>query len=145
MVAAATVSLLLFAGVPVAAWCGWLSAGLLLAVALFTGTAAVFFQTAYSAYLPSILEPDDQSEGNAELHGSVSAAQIAGLGSGGLIAQLAGAVKGMFANAATFLVSLLCLAGIRHREPTSRRPTGGSPPSPRCRAGSRAAHDGKVR
>jgi MFS family permease len=121
MLAAAAVSLVLFAGVPVAAWFGWLSISLLLGVALLTGTAAVFFQTAYSAYLPSILEPDDQPEGNAKLHGSASAAQIAGLGSGGLIAQLAGAVNGMFANAATFLVSILCLAGIRHREPLVAR------------------------
>ncbi|MEV5379120.1 MFS transporter [Streptomyces nondiastaticus] len=117
MMTAASVSLVLFAGVPVAALAGRLSMGLLLAVALLTGTAAVFFQTAYSAYLPSILEPADQPEGNAKLHGSASAAQIAGLGSGGLIAQFAGAVNGMFANAATFLVSLLCLSGIRHREP----------------------------
>ncbi|MFI6283433.1 MFS transporter [Streptomyces sp. NPDC051018] len=127
MLAAAGVSLVLFAGVPASAWCGWLSIELLLGVALLTGTAAVFFQTAYSAYLPGILEPDDQPEGNAKLHGSASAAQIAGLGSGGLIAQLAGAVNGMLANAATFLVSLLCLAGIRHREPrvtgTEHRPT----------------------
>ncbi|MFQ6199802.1 MFS transporter [Streptomyces sp. NPDC000405] len=126
MLAAAAASLLLFASVPVAAWSGWLSIGLLLAIALLTGTAAVFFQTAYSAYLPSILEPADQPEGNAKLHGSASAAQIAGLGSGGLIAQLTGAVNGMFANAATLLVSLLCLAGIRHREPhvarTEHRP-----------------------
>ncbi|QER90378.1 MFS transporter [Streptomyces tendae] len=121
MLAAAAVSLLLFASVPVTAWSGRLSIGLLLVVALLTGTAAVFFQTAYTAYLPTILEPDDQPEGNAKLHGSASAAQIAGLGSGGLIAQLAGAVNGMFANAATFLVSLLCLAGIRHREPRITR------------------------
>ncbi|MFG2586210.1 MFS transporter [Streptomyces malaysiensis] len=121
MLASAAISLLLFASVPVATWSGWLSIGLLLAVALLTGTAAVFFQTAYSACLPSLLEPDDQPEGNAKLHGSASAAQIAGLGSGGLIAQLAGAVNGMFANAATFLVSLLCLAGIRHREPPITR------------------------
>ena len=117
MLAAAAVSFLLFVGVPVAAWYGRLSIGLLLAVALLAGTAAVFFQTAYSAYLPSILEPADQPEGNAKLHGSASAAQIAGLGAGGLIAQVAGAVNGLFANAATFLVSLLCLSGIRHREP----------------------------
>ncbi|MGW2595470.1 MFS transporter [Streptomyces sp. NPDC001515] len=117
MLTSAAVSLVLFAGLPVAAWSGRLSIGLLLAVALLAGTAAVFFQTAYSAYLPSILDADDQPEGNAKLHGSASAAQIAGLGSGGLIAQVAGAVNGMFANAATFLVSLLCLAGIRHREP----------------------------
>lgn len=117
MLAAAAVSLVLFAAVPLAAWAGLLSVGLLAGVALATGTSAVFFQTAYTAYLPTILTPDDQPEGNAKLHGSASAAQIAGLGSGGLIAQLAGAVNGMFANAATFLVSLLCLSRIRHREP----------------------------
>ncbi|MFB8212810.1 MFS transporter [Streptomyces sp. NPDC056010] len=127
MLAAAAVSLVLFAAIPIASWSGRLSIGLLLAVALLAGTATVFFQTAYTAYLPTILDPDDQPEGNAKLHGSASAAQIAGLGAGGLIAQLAGAVNGMFANAATFLVSLLCLAGIRHREPrvtrAGKRPT----------------------
>ncbi len=117
MLAAAAVSLVLFASVPVAAWCGLLSIPLLLAVALLTGTAAVFFQTAYSAYLAGLLDPEDQPEGNAKLHGSASAAQIAGQGSGGLIAQLAGAVNGMFVNAATFLVSLVCLVGIGFREP----------------------------
>ncbi|MFR9725580.1 MFS transporter [Streptomyces sp. MS19] len=116
MLTAAAVSLVLFASVPVAARLGLLSIGPLLMVSLLTGTAAVFFQTAYSAYVPSILEPEDQPEGNAALHGSASAAQIAGLGSGGLIAQAAGAVNGLLANAATFLVSLLCLTGIRHRE-----------------------------
>jgi MFS family permease len=121
MLTAAAVSLTAFLCVPVAAGLGLLSIGLLLAVALLTGTAAVFFQTAYSAYLPSILDPGDQPEGNAKLHGSASAAQIAGLGSGGLIAQLAGAVNGLFGNAATFLVSLFCLAGIRHREPRVTR------------------------
>ncbi|MFJ5102672.1 MFS transporter [Streptomyces sp. NPDC088554] len=126
MLSAAAVSLVLYASVPVAAWAGGLSIGLLLAVALLTGTAAVFFQTAYTVYLPSLLGPEDQAEGNAKLHGSASAAQIAGLGSGGLIAQLAGAVNGMFVHALTFLLSLLCLLGIRYREPRTdpavRRP-----------------------
>lgn len=116
MLASAAVSLVLFAAVPVAERLGLLSVGLLLGVALGTGTAAVFFQTAYTAYLPTILAPEDQAEGNAKLHGSASAAQIAGLGSGGLLAQAAGAVNGMFANAATFLVSLFCIGGIRQRE-----------------------------
>ncbi|WP_406087190.1 MFS transporter [Kitasatospora purpeofusca] len=116
MLVAAAVSLVLFTAVPAAAWAGRLSTGLLLAVALLTGTAAVFFQTAYTAYLPDLLSPADQPEGNAKLHGSASAAQIVGLGSGGLVAQLAGAANGMLANAATFLVSLLCLGRIRHRE-----------------------------
>ncbi|MCQ8187378.1 MFS transporter [Streptomyces rugosispiralis] len=126
MLAAAAASLVLFASVPVAARSGLLSVELLLAVALLTGTAAVFFQTAYSAYLAGLLDPADQPEGNAKLHGSASAAQIAGQGSAGLIAQLAGAANGMFVNAATFLVSLLCLTGIRFREP--RVPRAERPP-----------------
>lgn len=121
MLAAAAVSLVLFAAVPVAGWTGHLNVGLLLVVALLTGAAAVFFQTAYTAYLPSILDARDQPEGNAKLHGSASAAQIAGLGAAGLVAQVAGAVNGMLVNAGTFLVSVLCLTGIRHREPPADR------------------------
>ncbi|MFI6348974.1 MFS transporter [Streptomyces sp. NPDC050560] len=120
MLAAAGVSFLLFAAIPVARWTGHLGIGLLLSVALGAGTASVFFQTAYSAYLPGLLAPGDRPEGNAKLHGSASAAQLAGLGSAGLIGQTVGVVNAMFANAATFLVSLLCLSSIRHREP--RRP-----------------------
>ncbi|MFJ6751090.1 MFS transporter [Streptomyces sp. NPDC091266] len=117
MLAAASLSLLLFAGVPLLARSGGLGLGPLLAVALLAGAAAVLFQTAYSAYLPTLLTPPDQPEGNAKLHGSASAAQIAGRGAGGLAVQWAGAANGLSVNAATFLLSLLCLLGIRHREP----------------------------
>ncbi|MFG3119133.1 MFS transporter [Streptomyces sp. NPDC048197] len=116
MLASAALSLALFAAVPVLARYGRLGLGALLAVALLTGGAAVVFQTAYSAYLPTLLDPADQAEGNAKLHGSASAAQIVGQGAAGLLAQLAGAVNGLLANAGTFLISLLCLLGIRHRE-----------------------------
>jgi MFS family permease len=126
MLAAAAVSLLAFASVPVAHRFGALTYWMLLGVALVVGLAAVFFQTAYSAYLPSLVAPQDRSEGNAKLSGSGSAAQLAGFGTGGLIIQLAGAVDGLLANAGTFLISLLCLAGIRHHE---ERPT----PTPRAR------------
>ncbi|MFH8572109.1 MFS transporter [Streptomyces sp. NPDC017993] len=121
MLSAAALSLALFATVPVLAWLGGLGLGMLIVVALLAGAASVVFQTAYSAYLPTLLPPADQAEGNAALHGSASAAQIAGQGAGGLLVQLAGAVSGLAAQAATFLVSLLCLLGIRHREP---RPAG---------------------
>ncbi|MFI8941622.1 MFS transporter [Streptomyces syringium] len=117
MMVSDAVSGALFLSVPVAAWLGVLGIAQLLLVALLAGTAAVFFQTAYTAYLPTLVGPADQAEGNAKLHGSASAAQIAGFGSGGLIAQSAGAVNGLLTNAATFLVSLVCVARIRHREP----------------------------
>ncbi|MGC0415755.1 MFS transporter [Embleya sp. AB8] len=120
MLAAAGSSCVLFLAVPLAHWAGLLSIGLLLAITLATGVSAVFFQTAYTAYLPSLVAPADRAEGNSKLHGSASAAQIAGVGAGGLIAQVAGAVNGMFVNAGTFLSSFLCLLGIRHREPAAR-------------------------
>ncbi|WP_438488785.1 MFS transporter [Streptomyces sp. S186] len=121
MLGAAVLSMAVFAAVSVVTWCGGLSLGLLIGAALLSGAAAVVFQTAYSAYLPGLLAPADQPEGNAKLHGSASAAQLAGQGAGGFLVQLAGAANGLFANAATFLVSLLCLLGIRHRE---ARPSG---------------------
>ncbi|MET8543584.1 MFS transporter [Kitasatospora sp. NPDC004799] len=115
------VCFVLFASVPVAAWAGVLGVGQLLLVALLAGAATVFFQTAYTAYLPDLLKPDDQAEGNAKLQGSASAAQIAGLGLGGLLIQLAGAANGMLVNTTTFLLATLCLAGIRHRESVPER------------------------
>ncbi|WP_245194639.1 MFS transporter [Kitasatospora phosalacinea] len=117
MLVATAASLLLYATVPLAALAGVLTLWHLLVVALLAGAAGVFFQTAYTAYLPQLLEPADRSEGNAKLHGSASAAGIVGLGSGGLIAQLAGPVNGLLANTATFLLSLWCTARIGHREP----------------------------
>ncbi|WP_159048654.1 MFS transporter, partial [Streptomyces sp. NRRL F-4489] len=122
MLGAAALSLTVFTAVPVLAWRGGLSLGLLTGAALLSGAAAVVFQTAYTAYLAGLLAPADQAEGNATLHGSASAAQLAGQGAGGLLVQLAGAVNGLLANAATFLISLLCLLAIRHREPPPDHP-----------------------
>ncbi|MEZ0065632.1 MFS family permease [Streptacidiphilus sp. MAP12-20] len=116
MAAAQAVALLVVLSVPLAAWAGALSIAQLLGVALLRGVAQVFFQTAYTAYLPVLLETPDRAEGNAKLQGSASAAQIAGLGSGGALTQILGATGGMLVNAATFVLSLACLGGIRHRE-----------------------------
>jgi MFS family permease len=116
MAAAQIVALLTVVSVPLAAWAGMLGIGQLLAVALLRGTAQVFFQTAYTAYLPVLLPTEDRAEGNAKLQGSASAAQISGLGSGGALAQLLGVTGGMLVNAGTFVISLLCLSSIRHRE-----------------------------
>ncbi|MEV0396255.1 MFS transporter [Polymorphospora rubra] len=109
--------LVLYLSIGVAAWLDLFVFGWLLTVSLLVGAAAVFFQVAYTAYLPSLLAPDDLVEGNAKLHGSASAAQILGQGGGGFLIQLVGPVNGLLANAGTFAVSLLCLFGIRHREP----------------------------
>jgi len=111
--------LLLLLSVPVAAWSGVLTFGHLLAVALLTGTASVFFTTAYSVYVPSIVAPELVTDANAKLQGSEAAAQVAGPGLAGLLAQLAGAVAGLVVDALSFLVSAVCLLRIARREQTA--------------------------
>ena len=101
MLVADGVCFALFATVPLTAWFGALGFGHLLVVAMLTGSAAVFFQTAYTAYLPTIVRPDQQAEGNAKLHGSAAVAQVAGYSSGGVFAQLVGASNAMLANLTT--------------------------------------------
>lgn len=119
-------SLALLLSVPITAWLGGLTLVHLLVVALLLGTTAVFFQTAYQVYLPGIVEERHLTEANAKLLGSAAAAQIAGPGVGGLIAQALGAVTGLLADAVTFAVSLVCLWRIRRAErvePASAAPT----------------------
>jgi len=119
-------SLLLLLSIPAAAWSGTLTIGHLLVVALLTGVASVFFQTAYQVYLPGVIGDDHLTEANAALQGSESVAQVAGPSLAGLLAQLAGAVSGLIADALSFLVSTVYLARIHVQDtPTTsdRRPT----------------------
>jgi MFS family permease len=116
------VSMALFASIPLAAAFGVLTMTQLLAVALCVGTAKVFFSTAYRAYLPSLLPDDRLVEANSRLQGAESAAQVAGPGLGGVLAQVFGATNGLLADAASFAVSLVCLRRIRAREVVAPRP-----------------------
>ncbi|MEU7790185.1 MFS transporter [Amycolatopsis sp. NPDC049159] len=111
------VSAAAFLSVPAAAWLGRLTVGHLVAVALLTGTCSVLFTTAYRVYLPVLVPAADLPEGNAKLQGSESVAQIAGRGLAGLIAQGVGPVSALLVDAATFLVSAVCLRAIRTQEP----------------------------
>ncbi|MFE9122115.1 MFS transporter [Streptomyces sp. NPDC007172] len=115
-------SLVLLASVPAAAWLDVLTMAQLMVVALLTGLANVFFSIAYRVYLPSVVHREALAEANAKLQGSESAAQLAGLGGGGMLAGLFGAVNGLLVDAATFLVSTLCLLGIRSTEPRPEAP-----------------------
>jgi predicted MFS family arabinose efflux permease len=124
MIVSDVVTMLLLASVPVAAWSGVLTYTQLLVVALLTGVASVFFTTAYRAYLPSLVASADLAEGNAKLQGSEAAAQVAGPGLGGVLAQAFGIVTGLLADALSSLVSMVCLLMIRTPEPRPARRTG---------------------
>jgi len=122
MLACDLLSAALFVSVPIAAWCGVLTVAQLLLVALLTGAANVFFSTAYRAYLPSLVLPEDLLEGNAKLQGSESATHVAGPGVGGVIAQAVGAASGMLLDAVSFAVSAACLWRVSARETPRRTP-----------------------
>ncbi len=120
-------SLLLLLSVPIAAWSGTLTIGQLLLVALLTGVASVFFQTAYQVYLPAVVPAGDLTEANAALQGSESVAQVGGPGLAGLLAQLAGAVTGLVADAVSFLVSTVCLVFIHAQDKPTKDETRSTP------------------
>ncbi|GAA3227698.1 MFS transporter [Dactylosporangium siamense] len=99
--------------IPVAAWTDVLTVAMLLVAALLAGTAGVFANVAFNAFLPQLVRTEDLMEGNAKLQTSASIALVVGPGLGGLLAQAAGAVSGVLIDAVTFLVSAACLLGLR--------------------------------
>jgi predicted MFS family arabinose efflux permease len=121
MLVADLVSIVGFVTIPVAAALGVLTMAQLLVVALLCGAATVFFQTAYRALLPSLLDPSDLMEGNAKLQGSEQVTHVAGPGAAGLIAQLLTPIGGVIVDAASFCVSAACLLRIRVDEPPRAR------------------------
>jgi predicted MFS family arabinose efflux permease len=122
MIGCDVISAVLYASVPVAAWAGVLSTGLVIAVQLLGGAASVLFMTAYQVYLPSLVQPGELIEGNTKMQGSASATAFAGPSLAGLLAQLVGAVTAVLCNALSFVVSAVCLLGAR--------PTGKPEPAP---------------
>jgi MFS family permease len=122
MLACDAISATVYASIPVAAWCGVLTVAQLITVALIAGAASVFFNCAYQVLLPGVVDEADLTEGNARLLGSREVAQIGGPGLGGLLAQAAGPVTGLLANAVSFGVSFCCLSAMR--SPRDRRAGG---------------------
>jgi MFS family permease len=116
----------LIGSVPVAAAAGGLRMAQLYAVAFGVGVATVFFQVAYQAYLPTLVDRDDLVEGNAKLQGSQSVAAVSGPGLGGLLSQVMRPPYALAVDAASYLVSAVTLLAIRTRkapqEPTAREP-----------------------
>ena len=124
MISADLVSAVAYASVPLAWWLDVLTLAQLLLVALVGGAATVFFRTAYSAFLPQVVEPEHLEAANGRLFGTESAMQIAGPGVGGLLAQWFTAAFGILLDALSFLFSAVCLWRITpSNAPTITAPT----------------------
>jgi predicted MFS family arabinose efflux permease len=127
MITCSAVSATSLLSIPLAWYIGALTLGQLFIVAALTGSATVFFTTAYHAYLPMLVSRRDLIEGNAKMQGSESAMQMVGPSAGGLITQTFGAATGVVMNAAAFCLSAVCLTFIRKKtqESAHTRPRSG--------------------
>lgn len=119
---------LVIGSVPVAHALGVLTLAQLYAVALVSSVLSVFFQVAYQAYLPVVLDHDQLMDGNGKLAASRSVAQIAGPSTGAALVTLVGAAGAMAADAISFVSSAGVLTAIRSREPRRERAGAGRRP-----------------
>jgi MFS family permease len=117
MIAADLGRAVLLLSVPITYLLGDLSMIQLYVVAVLAGILTVFFDVAYQAYLPALVERGHLVEGNSKLGVSDSVAEMAGPPLGGLLVQLISGPITILIDAASYLFSVLALAGIRAPEP----------------------------
>ena len=109
-------------GVIVAAIAGLAFAGLLGMIHLYvlafaTGLLTVFFDVAYQAYLPGLVEREQIVEGNSKLETPTATAQAAGPTLAGIVIQFLSAAAAMVFDAVAFVFSVGMMARIRKAEP----------------------------
>jgi MFS family permease len=99
-----------------------LSLAHLYVAAFVTGVLTVFFDVAYAAYLPSLIDRDRLVEGNSKLEISRSGAHLVGPGVGGILVEAITAPVAILADAASYVGSVLFLLLIEKREPPIEPP-----------------------
>jgi MFS family permease len=99
----------------------------LYAVGFVVGCLTVFFDVAYQAYLPALVERDQLVEGNSKLEVSRSAAAVLGPGLTGFAIGIIGAAAAVVADVVSFLASAFFLWRIRRVEPDPRLTASGEP------------------
>lgn len=124
MIAADLGRVVTLGSIPVAGVLSSLTLPHLYVAAVLTGVLTVFFDVAYQAYLPSLVERKNLVEGNTKLELSRSVAQVAGPLIAGLLIQLVGAARVIAIDAVSYLVSVISLVVIRAPEPTRAPPAG---------------------
>ena len=106
----------LLATIPLAYALGHLTLAQLYVAGFLVGIHTVFFDVAYQAYLPQLVDRETLVEGNSKLQMTVSGAAIAGPGfSAGLLAVLS-APYAIIVDACSFVVSGGFTVAIRKRE-----------------------------
>ena len=118
MMAADLVRALVLATIPVAALLHVLTLPQLYVAAALVGAASVLFEIADHAYLPGLVARDQITQANSSFSATESVAEIGGPALAGILFQVLAAPIAIAANAVTYLLSAVFLAGIRKAEPT---------------------------
>jgi hypothetical protein len=126
LIAADLVRAAVLLALPAAAILGVLSMWHVYVAAACVAGASVLFDIADHAYLPSLIDRDELTAGNARLSATESVAEIAGPALAGLLFQWLTAPIAVAVNAVTYGVSALFLGAIRKPEPAPDR--SGPPP-----------------
>jgi MFS family permease len=113
----------LLASIPLAFALDVLTFPQLLVVSGLTAILTTFFDSADTAYLPTIVERDQLVDANAALSASGSVSEFAAFGITGFLVQLLTAPIAIAIDSVTYIISALLLATIRQPEP---------PPPPRA-------------
>jgi MFS family permease len=103
--------------IPIAAALGDLTLVQLYVVGVVAGVLTIFFSVAYPSYLQSVVTKDELVEGNSLLTGAEQVAHISGPALGGVLVQALGAAYALFADVASFVVSVVAVFAIRAEEP----------------------------
>jgi MFS family permease len=102
--------------IPVAYLFGVLSLGQLFALALVWGVLGAFWGPAWGAFLPTVVERERLVDANSKVTLSMSSMGIVGPGLAGFLVQTLTAPVAMVVDAASFVVSAVCVGGVRTRE-----------------------------
>ena len=117
MVAADLGRAILLGSIPIAAIAGVLGLWQLVVVAFLAAILSSFFDSASTAYLPSIVPRRRLVAANSAMAASASAAEVTGFGLSGFLVQLLSAPMAIAIDAVSFVVSAVLLVSIRRQEP----------------------------
>jgi MFS family permease len=115
----------LVAGIAIAWWAGWLTWPYLLAAALATSVASVFFDVAQQAYLPTVVARANLVRANTRLQGTASVLALGGSTLGGVLVSLLTAAGAILTGAAGYFASALTLRFMRGDDPLPDHPRTG--------------------
>ncbi|HET8840040.1 MAG TPA: MFS transporter, partial [Ktedonobacteraceae bacterium] len=86
-------------------------------IAFCTGIFTVLFDLCWLSFVPAIVQKEHLIEANSKVTTSSAAAEVAGPGLGGMLVQLFTAPLALLADSLSYVVSVVSLLLIRHREP----------------------------